>query len=209
MNNKTHNFSSDKRPPTSMVISDSYNRSQMVYQWRNGNSYRGLDAQTVGNEFERIRAEHDGELYTKDIVENAEDESSPLHNGFTWDDSVAGYNWRLHEARQIVRFLYTVTDNGKTVPEYINVRKSIVEVSDEGDDEEGDETHLRYYQSRRVLPQNPDEYEFALHAAKQRLESARRELSDLHSIAQKPKQIHIAKAQQRVAQAQQALASAA
>lgn len=200
-NAKVYQFQSNSLSP------NGYQPPQMAYQWKQGSSHCALNAQVVGEELERIRAFHDGELYTADVVESAKDKKSPIHDGFTWDNSVAGHNWRLHEARQMIRLIYTVSPNSNPVPEYINVQKTVVEVA--GSDEESETSRAQYYQSRRVLPDSPDEYQSALRAAQGRLESARKELGDLHSIARKPKQIHIEKAQQRVEQAQQALASAA
>jgi hypothetical protein len=57
----------------------------------------------VIEELERIMASHDGMLYPKDVVDFARDESTELHKRFEWDDDVAGENYRIWQARQIIR----------------------------------------------------------------------------------------------------------
>jgi hypothetical protein len=36
-------------------------------------------------------------------VEEAADPASPLHDHFQWDDTIAGRQWRLQQARQLIR----------------------------------------------------------------------------------------------------------
>lgn len=60
--------------------------------------------------------QQNGKLKPEDVVEYARDITSALHNRFTWDDSVAGYQWRLQQARQIISTVYvTVENRGKQV----------------------------------------------------------------------------------------------
>ena len=44
-----------------------------------------------------------GRLTPEQVVNAAADESSALHDCFTWDDSDAAAKWRLDEAREIIR----------------------------------------------------------------------------------------------------------
>jgi len=44
-----------------------------------------------------------GRLDPHDVVEEASDPQSPLHSRFTWDDDVAAVQWRLQQARQLIR----------------------------------------------------------------------------------------------------------
>jgi len=59
-------------------------------------------------ELERIRQDHGGILNPKDVVAAASDPSNPLHGCFTWDDRKAAYDFRLWEARQLIRVSVTV-----------------------------------------------------------------------------------------------------
>jgi hypothetical protein len=56
----------------------------------------------VPDELRRIEAKY-GLLRAADVVEEASLPGSPLHNCFEWDDGAAGYQWRLQQARQLIR----------------------------------------------------------------------------------------------------------
>ena len=45
----------------------------------------------------------EGMITASQVVRNAQDEHSPLHDLFTWDDTVAAHKWRIREARQLIR----------------------------------------------------------------------------------------------------------
>ena len=45
------------------------------------------------------------------MVEYARDPKTALHSRFEWDDSKAGHDWRLYQARQIIRLSVLVLDN--------------------------------------------------------------------------------------------------
>lgn len=49
------------------------------------------------------RLERRGELTTGSVLLDAEDESSPLHRYFEWDDSAAAHAHRLDQARTLIR----------------------------------------------------------------------------------------------------------
>lgn len=44
-----------------------------------------------------------GRLTAEQVVEAARDEESPLHGYFVWDDDVAAYQYRLDQARALIR----------------------------------------------------------------------------------------------------------
>lgn len=54
-------------------------------------------------ELRRLTKEGGGVLNPVAVVESARDESSPLHDRFTWDDSEAAHQYRLEEARRLIR----------------------------------------------------------------------------------------------------------
>lgn len=68
-------------------------------------------------ELKRIALENGGELKPEAVVEAARAETSPLHRQFDWDDTKAAANWRLQQARQLIRVVvqYEPIGNGKTV----------------------------------------------------------------------------------------------
>ncbi len=60
-------------------------------------------ARSVVDELELIRKSHDGILRAEDVVEYATNPRSLLHDRFVWDDSEAAKQYRLEQARQLIR----------------------------------------------------------------------------------------------------------
>lgn len=61
------------------------------------------NAQSRIDELKRIAKENNGLLSPKAVVDAARDEESPLHDSFTWDDTEAAENYRLWQARKLIR----------------------------------------------------------------------------------------------------------
>jgi hypothetical protein len=49
-----------------------------------------------------------GKLTPTIVVDEARDESHPLHNRFEWDDAVAGEAWRRQQAHELIRSVRVV-----------------------------------------------------------------------------------------------------
>jgi len=62
-------------------------------------------------ELEDIRAENGGILKPEDVVERASDPSNVLHSRFTWDDTEAAQQYRLWQARHLIKICVTVLPN--------------------------------------------------------------------------------------------------
>jgi hypothetical protein len=75
----------------------------MIYKFRDRDSIKGMDPQTVGEELESIRRRHEGKLRTEDVLSSARHKASALHPAFTWDDEKAAHEFRLNEARRLIR----------------------------------------------------------------------------------------------------------
>lgn len=54
-------------------------------------------------ELQRIAKGHGGVLSPEVVVESARSESSVLHKMFCWDDDEAARQYRIHQARQVIR----------------------------------------------------------------------------------------------------------
>jgi len=55
----------------------------------------------------------DAEIVTPEqVVERARDEASALHRYFEWDDSAAAHEYRIVQARRVLRLCVTVTGAG-------------------------------------------------------------------------------------------------
>jgi hypothetical protein len=61
-----------------------------------------MDQQVVA-ELKRLQKANGGHLTAEQVVEQARDESSPLHAHLTWDDNEAAAKYRLIEARDLIR----------------------------------------------------------------------------------------------------------
>lgn len=57
----------------------------------------------VIKELKRLAKENGGLLQPEAVVEAARPATSPLHSRFTWDDSIAGQQYRIWQARQLIR----------------------------------------------------------------------------------------------------------
>jgi hypothetical protein len=60
----------------------------------------------VKSELETIRLKNGGLLTEESILSAAKSKKHPLHDRFTWDDTEAARQWRLEEARDLIRSVY-------------------------------------------------------------------------------------------------------
>lgn len=64
----------------------------------------------VAQELELIRKRHRGILRPADVVAFARDPQTALHAEFEWDDSKAAEQYRLEQARQIIRCVVRIVE---------------------------------------------------------------------------------------------------
>lgn len=87
-----------------------------------------LDAIAVGRHIEFLRKQAHGELTPKDIIDDARNPNSPLHSFFEWDDGEAAEQYRLSQARGLIRAvvaIYVHDDKPATrVRAYVHVYES-------------------------------------------------------------------------------------
>lgn len=57
--------------------------------------------QIYKEELEKLFKQNNDELTANSVVESAKEKTSPLHDYFEWNDSIAGEMWRLHQARKL------------------------------------------------------------------------------------------------------------
>lgn len=93
----------------------------MVYQFKPGSRLKG-DAAAVATHLEKIANKNAGDLRPEAVVEAARTKRSPLHEFFEWDDSTAAHEYRLDQARHLIRSIEVVTvDDGDRVNAFHNV----------------------------------------------------------------------------------------
>jgi len=73
----------------------------MSYYWKDGSRMSG-DAEAVGRELEAIHEEH-GAISAEAVLEAATPKKSVMHDYFEWDNSIAAQEYRLAQARLLVR----------------------------------------------------------------------------------------------------------
>lgn len=71
------------------------------------------DATSVGNHLELLREQNKGELTPEDVVGDARNDNSPLHSFFEWDDGEAAEQFRLQQARGLIRSVVAIYTDGE------------------------------------------------------------------------------------------------
>lgn len=66
---------------------------------------------SVIEELERIAKQNNGILQPEIVVEEARRPSSPLHSKFTWDDTEAAHQYRIYQARNLIRVVVQMIPN--------------------------------------------------------------------------------------------------
>lgn len=141
------------------------------YRWRTAPGFaKACTASEALVELKRIRTSSGGILRTADIVREAQDRASPLHECFEWDDAIAGDEYRKWQARQICRSIELVRSarqGGAIRPVFLNVQ-----VVDE-------EPETRGYIERTTALRDEELREKVLQDGVRRLRSWRRMFEDL------------------------------
>jgi len=65
----------------------------------------------IDEELELVASRHGGILRAEDVVEFARNPETELHKHFEWDDSKAAHEYRLWQARQVIRVYATIIPN--------------------------------------------------------------------------------------------------
>lgn len=73
------------------------------------------NADKIQAELMEIAKRNGGAISPHAVVEFARNKKTALHSRFTWDDTKAAQEYRLYEARQLLRVYVTVLD-GSTAP---------------------------------------------------------------------------------------------
>lgn len=66
------------------------------------------DAKGVGEHLELLRKQCKGELTPEDVLADAKNDNSPLHSFFEWSDTEAARQYRLQQARGLIRAVVAV-----------------------------------------------------------------------------------------------------
>ncbi len=80
----------------------------MVYRFRDGVRLAG-SAQVVGETLEDVRRRNGGRLTAASVLSDARRRRSPLHRYFEWNDQAAAKEYRLAQARLLIRAVVVVS----------------------------------------------------------------------------------------------------
>jgi len=117
-------------------------------------------------ELQRIRATEG--LSANAVIEAAEPEGAVLHPAFEWDDATAGGQYRLMQARHLIRSVQVVQADGASRSVYVHVTSA----------EKAGE-----YDTIEAVVQNPDRYTLALMELEKKLGAAREAVEELKAAA--------------------------
>lgn len=77
---------------------------------------------SIEEELEEIAKKADGILYPAAVVEYARNPETALHGEFTWNDTIAAEQWRIQQARQIIRVrIVSQANNPVTIRAYVSL----------------------------------------------------------------------------------------
>jgi prophage DNA circulation protein len=142
-----------------------------IHKWAKGaRRPSGVSADDAARELERIRAEV-GDLTPQAVLLHAADERAPLHTAFEWDDSKAGHEYRLNQARGLIRAVVTI--ELAEVPEH---RSYVLVRADPAKEE------TSYLPTAEVVSR-PDLFGDALRRLQSELKSARDSVNQMSSLA--------------------------
>lgn len=123
---------------------------------------------SVREELERIY-NTEGVLTPAAVVDDARPEDAPLHARFEWDDSVAGEQYRIVQARQLIRSVrVTVQPQPEASPVQVRVFHNVA-----------DEDKPRKYVPLRVLMDDPESAQRVLRRAWDEWLQLKRKYADL------------------------------
>lgn len=93
-----------------------------------GVSMKNKKTAAIARELRRIAKANGGLLLPTKVVEAARPKSSPLHSRFEWDNSEAAENYRLWQARQLIRVIVeTVPGMSGTTEVFVSLSKDRVD----------------------------------------------------------------------------------
>lgn len=150
-----------------------------------GGEWQGVDRQENRNtmkkthltELIRLAKQHGGEITPAQVVDVARNPDSPLHSWFEWDDTAAAEQWRLEQAKKLLRVVVTVIQH-PTSGENITVRAFF---SPRNEDDQG--KAQRPYQPTVSMLQSKDGRRAILDTALEEFDRFQRKYEFLQELA--------------------------
>lgn len=118
-----------------------------------------------------------GEVKPSALVEAARSEGSPAHRAFEWDDSKAGEEYRLMQARQWIRRVEIIIEDRKDT--FVHVPRIVIDKENQVKCSEG------YYKPLSEIVKDKGEFEAAFEQTKGSLQAAIRSYEIMKKAAGK------------------------
>jgi hypothetical protein len=103
----------------------------MKFKWKAGSRIKRINPQKAGERLEQIRRRNRGRLEPEGVVADARPKSSPLHVIFEWDDTAAAAQYRIVQARLLIRSIEVVRIESIDCPQNTRAFVSILQRGDE------------------------------------------------------------------------------
>lgn len=97
------------------------------YKFNNRRGFYAKDvtADIIGNHLNKLYVRH-GQIKPDIVVKDAKSDKSPIHTCFEWNDGKAAHEYRLYQARNLIRSV-VIKKEGATrdvyVPKFVSVKK--------------------------------------------------------------------------------------
>lgn len=98
---------------------------------KKGSRISNKDAAIIGKRIKELMTDYNQEVTPPQVVEDAKSRKSPLHKYFEWNDTKAGEQWRLQQARV---YMGAIVEVVIVKDEPIEVRSFYHVKNEEGDD---------------------------------------------------------------------------
>ena len=138
---------------------------------RNARLPKGITADIVGREIEAEQREH-GVCSPRGLVDRERPETAPLHAYFEWDDVRAAEEYRVDQARTLVRSVVIVHEDSEA-PAYVHV--TITDAED-SEDREG-------YMDFRSAMRNPRHRRQVFMETLEQLNGLRQRYAEIRELA--------------------------
>lgn len=122
-----------------------------------------------------------GALEAEAVVDAAKPKDHPLHDRFEWDNKKASHEYRLIQARHLIREVRVININDKDQP-LIHVPASSVKRVSEGEGEEAKRARGGQYLVADVLSADEYAYRRALESARRDLDAAERRVQEIMDL---------------------------
>ena len=143
------------------------------YSWKTKWTVKGLDANKVGQELEKIN-----EITAENVLKYAKAHTkSEIYKAFEWDDAIASENWRKHQASILITNISVIIIEDEERKNAVPIRAFV------------QPTTQRVYEPIEVVIQDVNKYQQLLEKAYKELNTTKNKYQELEEIQELLKDI--------------------